>query len=868
MILSAQLAWLDPSLDTNALIALAMLSLCAALAKTSFPKCGTFSLAAAIWIFTAGFSPAWAAIMAAATISIAHFARQGRLADSLSELCAAGAMLAAFSLPRLFPETFQGYAAIIILSILACLAYAIISLILPGIAAKNITPEDFRPNTAMLLLYLSVPALGLCGQICFPLIAAGCAAGNIPAEGAHLNNASFNSLAAGSAISACMLVLAIALAKSANIACEIIKIEESSRLKKRLKTSASKLKEAQLEKNRTDTELLQKIDELTLMELLTRTLAGTELADACRLAANLLMRIMPLETCAIFAVAGKGQLEPIFWKSPHDKTFASWNLLNCHEKIAELAVSGQELSGEYGGSLPEICKAAVPIGNHGVLYAGRNKPGEFSGKEMNILRIAASAAESAWQPAQMLETRRHAISKLETDNTELAEKSSKLEIIASSMGELMAQETAEELLEALEHLVRRLADADHVSLLIRERCLQNDVTATAPNSSANTAEQAPASAASNSPASAAENALTPAAENSSAAAAGNNAIISENTEDSRKIKAIAKLAEAACANNVALLIDDISKTRFESPDPSTKSVLAIPFPGTCADAHEAIITESSRPAAFTRQDRDLLIMLAYQAAQILRSNELRRRLAETLDELRHSQAATIQSSKLAAVGQLAAGVAHELNTPLGTIMLGIDSAIASAGEDSKASKRLAIAKKAAAQAKEIVAKLLHYSRPASTCGQEVSLRAVAEDTLVFVEHHLKTGNISVELNLSDVPSIKGNPNELQQAITNLMLNARDALLETDGQRRIKLSCQEIDEKSEIIVSVEDNGPGISAAALEHIFEPFYTTKPVGKGTGLGLSVTREIARKHGGRLSCSSRPGCTRFELALPFSWS
>ncbi|MCR5660842.1 MAG: GHKL domain-containing protein [bacterium] len=821
MILSAQLAWLDQSLDTNALLALAVLSLCAALAKTSFPKCGTFSLAAAIWIFTAGFSPAWAAIIAVASIATAHFARQGRLADSLSELCAAGAMLAVFSLPRLFPETFPGYAPIIILSFLACLAYAIISLILPGLAAKNIAPEDFRPNIAMLLLYLSVPALGLCGQICFPLIASGIASGNTSAEKALLNNATFNPLITGSAISVCLLVLAIAIAKSANIACEIIKIEESSRLKKRLKTSASKLKEAQLEKNRTDTELLQKIDELTLLELLSRTLAGTEIADACRLTANLLMRLMPLETCAIFAVADKGSLEPIFWKSPHDKTFASWNLLNCQEKIAELAATGRELTGEYAGSLPEICKAAVPIGNHGVLYAGRNKPGEFTVKELNILRIAANAAESAWQPAQMLEMRRHAISKLETDNTELAEKSSKLEVIASSMGELMAQETAEDLLEALEHLVRRLADADHVSLLIAEKRLQSEVT-----------------------------------------------VPGSNDNEHPQIRALLELAEAACINKVALLIDDISQTRFAPPDPKTKSVIAIPFPRTEVNSNDAIIVESNRADAFTRQDRDLLTMLAYQAAQILRGNELRRRLAETLDDLRHSQAATIQSSKLAAVGQLAAGVAHELNTPLGTIMLGIDSAIAAAGEESKASKRLAIAKKAAAQAKEIVAKLLHYSRPAGTCGQEVSLRAVAEDTLVFIEHHLKTGNINVELDLHDVPSIKGNPNELQQAITNLMLNARDALMETSDDRRIKLSCQEIDEKSEIIVSVEDNGPGISAAALEHIFEPFYTTKPVGKGTGLGLSVTREIAQKHGGRLSCSSRPGCTRFELALPFSWS
>lgn len=822
MILSAQLAWLDPSLETNALITLAVLSVCAGLAKTSFPACGTFSLAAAVWIITAGFSPAWAAIIAAATIAMAHIARKGRLADSISELCAAGAMLALFSLPRLVPGIFQGEAATIILSVLASLAYATISLIMPGLASKNITAEDYRPNTSMFLLYLSVPVLGLCAKFCFPLIASRLAAGNTGAEIIpSAEHAAINPQITAPVIMACFLVLAIALAKSANIACEIIKIEESSRLKKRLKTSAAKLKDAQLEKSRTDAELSQKIDELTLLELMTKTLSGSELADTCRMTANLLMRLMPLETCAIFANIGNSKLEPLYWRSPHDKTFASWDLLNCREAILEQASCGEIRTGNCAGSLPEICKAAVPIGNHAVLYAGRNKSENFSEKEINILKIAAKAAESAWQPAQMLEMRRRAISKLETDNTELAKKSNKLEVIASSIGEIMSLETSEELLAAIEKLVRQIVDADHVSLLIKENRLQSEIT-------------------------------VPAANNC----------------EIRQINALMELADAACANKVPLLIDDISQTRFASPDPKTKAVLAIPFPRIGESSHDAIIVESHSEASFSRLDRDLLTMLAYQASQILRNNELRHHLTKALEDLRNSQAATIQSSKLAAVGQLAAGVAHELNTPLGTVMLGVDSAIAAIGPEHKACKRLAIAKKAAAQAKEIVSKLLHYSRPAGTSDQKVSLRTVAEDTLVFVEHHLKTSNIDLELNLNDVPAIKGNPNELQQALTNLMLNARDALLEINGVRRIKLSCQEVDEKSEISIAVEDNGPGISAAALEHIFEPFYTTKPVGKGTGLGLSVTREIAQKHGGRLSCSSRPGCTRFELALPFSWS
>jgi two-component system NtrC family sensor kinase len=181
----------------------------------------------------------------------------------------------------------------------------------------------------------------------------------------------------------------------------------------------------------------------------------------------------------------------------------------------------------------------------------------------------------------------------------------------------------------------------------------------------------------------------------------------------------------------------------------------------------------------------------------------------------------------------------------------------------RAIQRLQRATKAVGQMKEIVSKLLFYSRDARTGWRETSVNQVIEDTLQMVGHQLRLDNVEVLQQLGEVPPILANANELQQVLTNLILNARDAMLSPGAVgRRILLStgCWE----EGVWVKVRDQGTGISPEVLERIFDPFFTTKDVGKGTGLGLSVTSQLIQQHGGSIKVQSKLGQgTEFEVRL-----
>ncbi|MBX3168486.1 MAG: hypothetical protein KF760_13800 [Candidatus Eremiobacteraeota bacterium] len=267
---------------------------------------------------------------------------------------------------------------------------------------------------------------------------------------------------------------------------------------------------------------------------------------------------------------------------------------------------------------------------------------------------------------------------------------------------------------------------------------------------------------------------------------------------------------------------------------------------------------------FTREDRDILAVLSYQLGGAIVSAKLFAELQKTHAALRDSQAQLMQSSKMAAVGQLAGGVAHELNTPLGAVALAIEAAqLNLEARPDRAVQRLQRATKAVGQMKEIVSKLLFYSRDARTGWRETSINQVIEDTLQMVGHQLRLDNVEVIQQLGEVPAILANANELQQVLTNLILNARDAMLSPGAVgRKILLSTGSWEEG--VWVKVRDQGTGIAPEVLERIFDPFFTTKDVGKGTGLGLSVTSQLIQQHGGTIKVRSHLGQgTEFEVRL-----
>jgi two-component system NtrC family sensor kinase len=223
----------------------------------------------------------------------------------------------------------------------------------------------------------------------------------------------------------------------------------------------------------------------------------------------------------------------------------------------------------------------------------------------------------------------------------------------------------------------------------------------------------------------------------------------------------------------------------------------------------------------------------------------------------------VQADKLSSIGLLAAGVAHEVNTPLAVISTYAQLLAKQISEDEQKSKLLDKIAKQTFRASEIVNSLLSFSRTSPTEFVEVDVSKVIQETLNLVEHQLKKSGVEVKLDAPPaMPPVKGNAGKLQQVFLNLFLNARDAM-DAGGT----LAVHAWTEGGFARVDVADNGQGIALEHLERIYDPFFTTKGARKGTGLGLSVTYGIVREHGGSIEVESRLGAgTRFRVELPLA--
>lgn len=224
--------------------------------------------------------------------------------------------------------------------------------------------------------------------------------------------------------------------------------------------------------------------------------------------------------------------------------------------------------------------------------------------------------------------------------------------------------------------------------------------------------------------------------------------------------------------------------------------------------------------------------------------------------------------KMAALGQLAAGVAHELNTPLGTISIisnEIERLIGEGGgQTAKEALReyLADMRGEVDRMRRIINDLRGFSSAGTTAPVMTDLNGLVVRTLDFlVKGQEKVA--ALERSLGPVPELLTDPDRFRQVLVNIVKNAFDAIEETHGGRVRVLTSTEA---SYARVTVEDNGPGMAPEVLKRLFEPFFTTKPVGKGTGLGLSVSYGIMRDLKGEIKVESRPGMTRVDLLLPLT--
>jgi len=260
------------------------------------------------------------------------------------------------------------------------------------------------------------------------------------------------------------------------------------------------------------------------------------------------------------------------------------------------------------------------------------------------------------------------------------------------------------------------------------------------------------------------------------------------------------------------------------------------------------------------------------------SRTLEHKVEERTRELKEAQAKLIQTEKMAAVGQLAAGVAHELNNPLGGI-LGFAQYASSKIRNKKAndltdedlfsySTYLKDIEQQSMRCKRIVQNLLKFSRTSKKVDFEIlDLNNILEDTLMFVQHQLSMNKVRLSKSLeSSLPKVNGNSGMLQQVFTNIILNALQAMPQ-GGSLSVstKSSSYSQEAKKGVEVVFTDSGCGIPAENLEKIFEPFFTTKKVGQGTGLGLSVSYGIIKEHKGDIKVQTELGKgTSFIISLP----
>jgi signal transduction histidine kinase len=274
------------------------------------------------------------------------------------------------------------------------------------------------------------------------------------------------------------------------------------------------------------------------------------------------------------------------------------------------------------------------------------------------------------------------------------------------------------------------------------------------------------------------------------------------------------------------------------------------------------------------------INLSLEAEVTRRTGELERRnreLADALDQLKRAQSELVRSEKMASMGRLVAGIAHEINNPVNAVVNTAGPLAATLDElaghpldptaISDVKEMIGVIQRGAGRTKEIVQALHNYSRGDDDRLVEIDLQRSIDETLDLLRHHLKNG-ITVERHYGEVGRVRGRTT-LNQVFMNLLTNAAQAVgqrMESTGERgTIRIVTAR--DGGKVVVTVADDGAGIPPEVLPRIFDPFFTTKDVGQGSGLGLSIVHGIVERHGGTIAVASEVGRgTSFTVTLPTS--
>lgn len=266
---------------------------------------------------------------------------------------------------------------------------------------------------------------------------------------------------------------------------------------------------------------------------------------------------------------------------------------------------------------------------------------------------------------------------------------------------------------------------------------------------------------------------------------------------------------------------------------------------------------------YSSNDENLLVAISRQLATTIEKVRLYEETCRAYEDLRKTQEQLLQSEKMSAVGQLIAGVAHELNNPL-TAILGYAELLETEGLNERAKDYVGKLFKQAQRTHRVVQNLLSFARQRKPEREEVDIRRVLDETLALRDYDLKINNITVEREAPPEPiMVVADPHQIEQVFLNIINNAVDAILETGRTGKVKIRV--LVQNGQVSTQFADDGPGLKDP--KRIFDPFYTTKSIGKGTGLGLSICYGIVKEHGGDITAFNAPeGGAVIEVKLPLA--
>ena len=293
-----------------------------------------------------------------------------------------------------------------------------------------------------------------------------------------------------------------------------------------------------------------------------------------------------------------------------------------------------------------------------------------------------------------------------------------------------------------------------------------------------------------------------------------------------------------------------------------------------------IDVQSTQPNAFTNNDFLAMESLAGVLASVVSSANHYERLQETIWQLRAAQVESqarlmaqqeaesrlIQAAKLVAVGEMAAGIAHELNNPLTTVTGFAELILDETPSEAPYRADIEMVLHEALRARGVVRRLLDFARQGERVRAKCDLNEIIEDVLALTKHFIHTSGVQLEASFgTDLPWVSVDSNQMKQVFLNLIHNAVEAM-PTGGNLKIRTEMRSKEARAWAVVAIQDSGIGISQKDIDRIFEPFYTTRSTRGGTGLGLSVTYGIVTDHGGTIEVESRPGeGSTFTVWLPY---